>query len=136
MFEVRKSDVEKSDLPPSLPRGSVASTVDVVVPPELEGAAYIVVSIHKISGLIEYAFTVISCQLCVQSFRFAAADSCELNTSNSNARTYERGREPINDSNWSAKLEYAHNVIFCKELFAQVCLCVFHADKCLERLRL
>ena len=49
-FEVRKSDVDKSDLPTSLPLGIVPSTVDVVVPADLDCSAYIVVTIQKVSG--------------------------------------------------------------------------------------
>lgn len=72
--------------------------IDVRLPPELEGSAYIQVSIHMTSP--------------------------EDSISKLNAMLTVPQRLPtlVNSSNrWQTKLDAAQNVIYCKELFSQVC---------------
>jgi len=102
IFEVLKSD-EKSDSDTSStqPANSSAtssgdppkSVLKVTVPTELEGIAFIQVVIQK------------------ESEQLVSANICQNGTFDPSL---------VEDVHWQKKLEQAQNVIFCKELFAQL----------------
>lgn len=79
--------------PGSTPSSHSSSVLKVTVPPDLEGVAYIHVSVQKSTDtLASHDFSIPLPQNAVSSW----------------------------EASWQQKLENAHNVLFCKELFAQL----------------
>ena len=99
IFEVIKADEKEEDpenptsKTPSNPTEASKSVLKVNVPAELEGIAFIQVVIQKESEQL------VSVNIC-QSGAFDPS--------------------LVEDVHWQKKLEQAQNVIFCKELFAQL----------------
>jgi mediator of RNA polymerase II transcription subunit 17 len=91
IFEVVKADTEETD--DDATTASSKSVLKVNVPSELEGIAFIQVVIQKESEQL------VSTNIC----HGGAFDS-----------------SMVDDVHWKTKLEQAQNVIFCKELFAQL----------------
>ncbi|KAI1284855.1 Mediator of RNA polymerase II transcription subunit 17 [Halotydeus destructor] len=94
-FEIAKNEAVAGAPVPTTPGGSITRTsaLKVTVPSELEGLSYIHVSIQKSNE------TLASADLTIPVPPGAVS-------------TWE--------SSWQQKLENAHNVLFCKELFAQL----------------
>ena len=97
IFEVIKADTssEESTETDAAKKDSNKSVLKVIVPPELEGMAYIQVQV----------------QVQKDSEVLASANISSEGTFDSSL---------VEDVHWQKKLEQAQNVIFCKELFTQL----------------
>ncbi|XP_064623431.1 mediator of RNA polymerase II transcription subunit 17-like isoform X2 [Lineus longissimus] len=95
-FEVKKSDSSSSSAAdPTTPGAPPRGALQVVIPSELEGVAYIQVAIKRVEEASDVASAILTI-------------AANLETS------------VPSEAYWQQKLEAAQNVIFCKELFAHL----------------
>ncbi|XP_074660283.1 mediator of RNA polymerase II transcription subunit 17-like [Tubulanus polymorphus] len=94
IFEVRKGE-ESSEGNESNSQSASKSSLQVLIPSELEGVSYIQVAIKKVQESQDVASAMLKIPTNLES-------------------------SVPSDASWQHKLESAQNVIFCKELFAQL----------------